>query len=51
MIYEKNFKGKFYFEKVFYGYNYYDYNDNFKDSYGVMYGMYVIGIVGVNDDN
>ncbi len=51
LIHEKNLKGKFYSEKVPYGYNYYDYNDNLKDSYGVMHGMHVTGIVGANDDN
>ena len=33
-----------------YGYNYYDLNTNLFDSYGVMHGMHVSGIVGANDN-
>lgn len=31
-----------------YGYNYYDHNFNLFNSYGVMHGMHVSGIVGAN---
>lgn len=44
-------KGKFYTEKVPYGYNYADENDNIIDSgVGDMHGMHVAGIVAANGD-
>lgn len=46
---EKNLPGKFFSQKVPYGYNYYDFNMNLYDSYGSMHGMHVAGIVGAND--
>ncbi len=49
IISTNNLRGKYYSEKVPYGYNYYDYNYNLFDSYGVMHGMHVSGIVGAND--
>lgn len=47
-INENNLKGKYFTEKVPYGYNYYDFSTNLKDSYGNMHGMHVAGIVGSN---
>ena len=47
-ITENNLKGKYFTEKVPYGYNYYDFSTNLKDSYGNMHGMHVAGIVGSN---
>lgn len=44
-ISEYNLKGKYFTEKVPYGYNYYDFSNNLKDSYGNMHGMHVAGIV------
>lgn len=41
--------GKYYSDKVPYGFNYYDYSENLFDSYGVMHGMHVTGIIGAND--
>ncbi len=49
MIAEKGLSGRFYTSKIPYGYNYYDFNTNLYDSYGVMHGMHVSGIVGAND--
>lgn len=49
IIAKKRMKGKYYSEKIPYGYNYYDHNQNLLDSYGVMHGMHVSGIVGAND--
>lgn len=51
MIAENKLKGKYYSDKVPYGYNYYDFNDNLLDSYGVMHGMHVSGIIGANDED
>lgn len=48
IISENNLKGKYFTEKVPYGYNYYDFSHNLKDSYGNMHGMHVSGIVGSN---
>lgn len=47
-ISEYNLKGKYFTEKVPYGYNYYDFSNNLKDTYGNMHGMHVAGIVGSN---
>lgn len=49
IVRENHLKGKYYTSKVPYGYNYYDHNYNLLDSYGVMHGMHVAGIVGAND--
>ncbi len=49
LIRENHLKGKYYSAKIPYGYNYYDHSDNLYDSYGVMHGMHVAGIVGAND--
>ncbi len=48
IISEKKLNGKYYSLKVPYGYNYYDHNFNLFNSYGVMHGMHVAGIVGAN---
>ncbi|MDO4764586.1 MAG: S8 family serine peptidase [Eubacteriales bacterium] len=48
LIAENGLKGKYFTAKVPYGYNYYDHNDNTFDSYGVMHGMHVAGIIGAN---
>lgn len=48
IISEKKLNGKYYSLKVPYGYNYYDHNFNLFNSYGVMHGMHVSGIVGAN---
>lgn len=48
LIAENGLKGKYYNQKVPYGYNYYDHNDNTFDTYGYMHGMHVAGIVGAN---
>ncbi|MGP1611812.1 MAG: S8 family serine peptidase [Catonella sp.] len=50
LIREKGLSGRYYTAKIPYGYNYYDFNTNLYDSYGVMHGMHVSGIVGANDD-
>ena len=50
LIAEKGLSGRYYTPKVPYGYNYYDFNTNLYDSYGVMHGMHVSGIVGANDE-
>ena len=50
IIAEKGLSGRYYTPKVPYGYNYYDLNTNLFDSYGVMHGMHVSGIVGANDN-
>lgn len=42
-------KGKYFSDKVPYGYNYYDFSNNLLDSYGNMHGMHVSGIVGANN--
>ena len=49
LIAEKGLGGRYYTSKIPYGYNYYDFNTNLYDSYGVMHGMHVSGIVGAND--
>ena len=49
LIEEKGLNGRYYTSKIPYGYNYYDFNTNLYDSYGVMHGMHVSGIVGAND--
>lgn len=49
LIEEKGLSGRYYTPKIPYGYNYYDFNTNLYDSYGVMHGMHVSGIVGAND--
>ena len=49
LIEEKSLSGRYYTPKIPYGYNYYDFNTNLYDSYGVMHGMHVSGIVGAND--
>ena len=49
LIEEKGLNGRYYTPKIPYGYNYYDFNTNLYDSYGVMHGMHVSGIVGAND--
>ena len=49
VISEKGLDGRYYNSKIPYGYNYYDFNTNLYDSYGVMHGMHVSGIVGAND--
>nr|WP_315104612.1 S8 family serine peptidase [uncultured Catonella sp.] len=49
IIAEKGLDGRYYTSKIPYGYNYYDFNTNLYDSYGVMHGMHVSGIVGAND--
>lgn len=49
LIAEKGLNGRYYTSKIPYGYNYYDFNTNLYDSYGVMHGMHVSGIVGAND--
>lgn len=51
IISKENLKGKYYSSKIPYGYNYYDFNDNLYDSYGVMHGMHVSGIIAANDKN
>lgn len=45
IIREKGLKGKYFSKKVPYGYNYYDHSENTLDSYGVMHGTHVAGIV------
>lgn len=50
-IAEHNLKGRYFTDKVPYGYNYYDHNQNTLDSYGSMHGMHVAGIVGANNTN
>ena len=50
IISEKGLDGRYYTSKIPYGYNYYDFNTNLYDSYGVMHGMHVSGIVGANDN-
>ena len=50
IIAEKGLDGRYYTSKIPYGYNYYDFNTNLYDSYGVMHGMHVSGIVGANDN-
>lgn len=49
LIGDKGLRGGYYSDKIPYGYNYYDENRNLFDSYGVMHGMHVSGIVGAND--
>lgn len=49
IIQEHHLSGRYYTKKVPYGYNYYDFNQNLLDSYGVMHGMHVSGIVAAND--
>ncbi|MDO4788531.1 MAG: S8 family serine peptidase [Johnsonella sp.] len=49
LISDKGLRGGYYSDKIPYGYNYYDENRNLFDSYGVMHGMHVSGIVGAND--
>ncbi|WP_373899191.1 S8 family serine peptidase [Haloimpatiens sp. FM7315] len=44
-------KGKWYSEKVPYGYNFADQNDEVKDTTSSMHGMHVAGIVGANCKN
>ncbi|RRD95281.1 hypothetical protein EII17_04410 [Clostridiales bacterium COT073_COT-073] len=51
LIAENGLKGKYFTDKVPYGYNYYDHNTNTFDSYGVMHGMHVAGTVGANQKN
>lgn len=48
LIEKHNLKGSYFTDKVPYGYNYYDHNQNTLDSYGSMHGMHVAGIVGAN---
>lgn len=48
-IEENKLKGKYFSDKVPYGYNYYDFSNNLLDSYGNMHGMHVSGIVGANN--
>ncbi|WP_276981418.1 S8 family serine peptidase [Johnsonella ignava] len=48
-IRQNRLKGSYYSDKIPYGYNYYDYNKNLFDSYGIMHGMHVSGIAGAND--
>lgn len=52
LINEKSLPGKFYSDKVPYGYNYYDENDQILDlgPDATMHGMHVSGIVGANGD-
>lgn len=50
LIADKGLSGRYYTAKIPYGYNYYDFNTNLYDSYGVMHGMHVSGIVGANDN-
>ena len=49
IIAEKGLKGSYYSDKVPYGYNYYDFNKNLLNSFGVMHGMHVSGIAAAND--
>ena len=49
LITEKGLKGSYYSNKVPYGYNYYDFNKNLLNSFGVMHGMHVSGIAAAND--
>lgn len=49
IIAENGLKGSYYSDKVPYGYNYYDFNKNLRNSYGVMHGMHVSGIAAAND--
>ena len=49
IISENGLKGSYYSDKVPYGYNYYDFNKNLRNSYGVMHGMHVSGIAAAND--
>ena len=49
IIAEKGLKGSYYSNKVPYGYNYYDFNRNLLNSFGVMHGMHVSGIAAAND--
>lgn len=48
-IEENKLKGKYFSDKVPYGYNYYDFSNNLLYSYGNMHGMHVSGIVGANN--
>ncbi|MGC4379185.1 S8 family serine peptidase [Fictibacillus sp. Mic-4] len=52
LIKSKNLKGKFYTDKVPYGYNYFDKNDEVRDlgPGASMHGMHVAGTVGANGD-
>lgn len=52
MIEEEDLPGQFYSEKVPYGYNYMDENDEIRDvnSAASMHGMHVAGTVGANGD-
>ncbi|MFZ7943795.1 S8 family serine peptidase [Neobacillus sp. 19] len=47
---DNGLKGKFYTDKVPYGYNYYDLNDTVKDLTSSMHGMHVAGTVTANGD-
>ena len=49
IIAERGLKGSYYSNKVPYGYNYYDFNRNLLNSFGVMHGMHVSGIAAAND--
>lgn len=51
IIAEKGLKGSYYSNKVPYGYNYYDFNKNLLNSFGVMHGMHVSGIAAANDND
>lgn len=51
LIEENRLKGKYFTDKVPYGYNYYDHNFNTLDSYGAMHGMHVAGTIGANAKN
>lgn len=52
LVQKDGLKGKFYTDKVPYGYNYFDQNDNIVDSApnASMHGMHVAGIVAANGD-
>lgn len=50
LISEHGLKGRYFSEKVPYGYNYYDHNSNTFDSYGSMHGMHVAGISAANSE-
>jgi lactocepin len=52
LVQEKSLKGKFYTDKVPYGYNYYDQNDTILDlgPEASMHGMHVAGTVAANGD-
>ncbi|MFJ7729586.1 S8 family serine peptidase [Neobacillus sp. NPDC097160] len=50
IVKDNSLKGKFYTDKVPYGYNYYDLNDTIIDLTSSMHGMHVAGTVTANGD-